>query len=438
MVNYPLFVKRKLMSIIADMALRKEEFVRNPATDFTRNRKLSFEETIKFMLSMGGGSLKKELLEHFNYNTTTATSSAFVQQRNKILPEAFQFLLCEFTHSMKHFMTYQGYRLVAVDGSDLHIPHDPSNKQTYSQSYPDAKGFNLLHLNAMYDLCNKVYLDARIQPFRKQNEFKALNDMVDDSALEDEKVLIIADRGYQSYNVFAHIEQKGWKYLIRVKDFSHNSIVSSLGLSANGEIDQQLTRILTRKQTKEVKSKPDIYKFLPSNSTFDYLDPVGCPYYTMSFRVIRVKIDENSFQTFITNLEPEDFGMEQIRELYRMRWGIETSFRELKHTIGLVNLHSKKVECIYQEIFARIVMYNFCGIITLHVVIQQKSRKHGYQANYSMAMSICRHFFKIPDKAHPPDIEALIQKHILPIRQDRTNPRKIKFRTFVSFNYRIA
>ena len=438
MINFSLNVKRKLMSIISNMASRKEEYVKNPEKDFTRNRKLSFEETIKLMLSMGGGSLKKELLEHFNYNTTTATSSAFVQQRDKILPEAFQFLLHEFTQSMKHFKTYQGYRLVAVDGSDLHIPHDPSNKQTYAQYSPDIKGFNLLHLNAMYDLCNKVYLDACIQPFRKQNEFKALNDMVDDSALNDEKVLIIADRGYESYNVFAHIEQKGWKYLIRVKDFSHTSIVSSLGLSADGEIDKQLTRIFTRKQTNEVKSKPAIYKFLPSNSTFDYLDPVECPYYTMSFRVIRVKIDENSFQTFITNLEPEDFGMEQIRELYRMRWGIETSFRELKHTIGLVNLHSKKVECIYQEIFARMVMYNFCGIITLHVIIQQKSRKHGYQANYSMAMSICRHFFKIPEIAHPPDIEALIQKHILPIRQDRTHPRKIKFRAFVSFNYRIA
>lgn len=84
------------------------------------------------------------------------------------------------------------------------------------------------------------------------------------------------------------------------------------------------------------------------------------------------------------------------------------------------------------------VMYNFCGIITLHVVIQQKSRKHDYQVNFSMAMSICRRFFKTLDKAHPPDAEALIQKYILPIRQERTYPRKIKSRTFVSFNYRLA
>lgn len=435
--NHSLFVKKNLMSTIADMASKKEEFVRNPKKDFTRNRKLSFEETIKFMLSLGGGSLNKELIEHFNYNSNTVTASAFIQQRNKLLPKTFQFLLHKFTHSTVDPKTYQGYRLIAVDGSDLHIPHDPMDKETYFQSIPGTKGFNLLHLNVMYDLCNKIYLDACIQPGRMQNEFKALNDMVDGSGLNDKNVLIIADRGYESYNVFAHIERKNWKYLIRVKDVNRKSITSSLGLPETGEFDKQITRILTRKQTKEVKANPDLYKFMPNNSRFDFLNPTEL-FYTMNFRIVRVEIAENTYQTFITNLESQEFDLGQIRDLYRMRWGVETSFRELKHTLGLVSLHSKKVECIIHEVFARMVMYNFCEIITLQVMIHQKSRKHGYQVNFSMAMSICRHFFKIPENAHPPDVEALIQKHILPIRQGRTHPRKIKFRSFVSFTYRIA
>lgn len=438
MINYSLFVKEKLKSIIADMASRKDEFVKDPGKDFTRRRKLSFEETINFMLSMGGGSLNHELLEHFSYDPKVATSSAFIQQRDKLHTRAFQFLLNEFTHSFENLTLYQGYRLVAVDGSDLLIPHDPSDQQTYFQSTPNSKGYNLVHVNTMYDLCNKVYLDACIQPGRNKNEFKALTDMVDGSALKDKNVIVIADRGYESYNVFAHIEEKGWKYIIRVKDAKSKGIVSSLDLPKTGEFDCQLTRILTRKQTSVIKSRPDIYKFMPNNSTFDYLESVGQTYYSLSFRVVRVKIADNNYQTLITNLEPEEFGNEHIQELYRIRWGIETSFRELKHTIGLVNLHSKKVECIMQEVFARMVMYNFCEIITLHVVIQQKSRKYDYQVNFSKAMSICRHFFKTSVNAHPPDIEALIQKYILPIRQGRTHPRKIRSGTFVSFNYRIA
>ena len=39
-----------------------------------------------------------------------------------------------------------------------------------------------------------------------------------------------------------------------------------------------------------------------------------------------------------------------------MRWGIETSFRELKYAIGLCCLF-KKGEYIMQEIYARLILY---------------------------------------------------------------------------------
>ena len=45
--------------------------------------------------------------------------------------------------------------------------------------------------------------------------------------------------------------------------------------------------------------------------------------------------------------------------LYTKPWGIETSFRELKYAVGLVNFHAKKQEYIIQETFARLIMYNF-------------------------------------------------------------------------------
>jgi len=437
MPHYAMFVKNKLMTVIRRMLDRKEDFVMNPSKDFTRNRKLSFERVINIMLSMGGGSLNRGLLEHFNYNVEAASSSAFIQQRDKLHPKVFKFLLQEFTDSFDKYKTYNGYRLVAVDGSDLHLPHNPNDKQTYFQSTPNSRGFNLLHLNVMYDLCNKLYLDVCLQPGRKQNEFRALTDMVDASTLKD-RVLVIADRGYESYNVFAHIEQKGWKYLIRVKDINSKSILSSLDLPATGEFDQQIQRILTRKQNKVIKAQPEVYKFLPNNSTFDYLDSNEQLYYSMAFRVVRIKIADDLYQSFITNLAPEEFGIELFQELYHMRWGVETSFRELKHTLGLTNLHSKKIMCITHEIFAKMVMYNFCEIITLEVIIKQKPRKHGYQVNFSIAMQICIHFFKALKKTPPPDIEALIQRHILPVREGRNHPRRIKFRTFVSFNYRVS
>lgn len=136
--------------------------------------------------------------------------------------------------------------------------------------------------------------------------------------------------------------------------------------------------------------------------------------------------------------KPEDdiFPTEVIKSLYYLRWGIETSFWELKHTLALTHLHSKKKESIAQEIFAKMTMYNFCSIITSQVVIQKENRKYDYQVNFSKAISICKHYFKENNAFL--DICKLIQKYILPIRRGRTSPRKVKFRTFVSFNYRIA
>ncbi|MFR1908579.1 MAG: transposase [Clostridium neonatale] len=106
----------------------------------------------------------------------------------------------------------------------------------------------------------------------------------------------------------------------------------------------------------------------------------------MEFRVIRFKISDDTYETIITNLNENKFSAEKIKELYHMRWGIETSFRELKYAIGLVNFHSKKVEYIVQEVFAKLTMYNFCEIITCNVVITNKQRKHDLSANFTNAI----------------------------------------------------
>ena len=167
MNEYPNSVKQNLMSIIALMAKDPAPFVKNPGIDFSRNRKLSFDTVLQLLISMGGNSIYKELLEAQGYNFDTVTASAFIQQRDKILPYAFEFLLHEFTQTFLDTIKYREYRLLAIDGSSLLIAHDPNNPDTYFQNRPGEKGFNMLHLNAMYDLCNKLYVDALVQPSRR-------------------------------------------------------------------------------------------------------------------------------------------------------------------------------------------------------------------------------------------------------------------------------
>lgn len=437
MTNYPSFVKGKLNEIISKMATDLNSFVKNPSVDFTRNRKLPFKTIIELMLSMGGNSLTSELMEYFQYDVDMASSSAFIQQRNKILPYAFEYLFNNFTHSFEDLKTFEGYRLFAVDGSDFNISHNPKDVDTYLQLSPNKKGFNQLHLNAMYDLCNKLYVDICIQPSRKANEFSALTDMTDRSNILD-NVIVLADRGYESYNVFAHIQEKGWKYAIRVKDISSSGILRALKLPDEDEFDTNINLILTKKLTEETKGNPEIYKILYRTCTFDYLDQHTNEFYPISFRVVRFKITDDTYEAIITNLDAEEFCAQKIKKLYHMRWGIETSFRELKYAIGLINFHSKKVEHITQEILARLTMYNFCELITMHVVIRQNDTKHCYQVNFTRAIQVCKYYYRYPSNTSPPDVEALIRKNILPIREGRNDPRKIRAKAVVSFLYRVA
>ena len=219
------------------------------------------------------------------------------------------------------------------------------------------------------------------------------------------------------------IARKGWKYLIRLRE--SRGILSGISLP-DGDFDITVQLYLTRKQTNSVKKLqkqyPGTYRFLPTKVNFDYL-PIGTEeFYPISFRIVRFKISEESTETLITNLTAKDFSAEELKQLYRMRWGIETSFRQLKYTVGLSLFQSKKVESITQEIFARLTMYNFCELITSHVVIQKKRGKHVYQTNFTAAVHICRQFLR--GDVAPPKVEALISSYVVPIRPGRYTPRR--------------
>ena len=92
-------------------------------------------------------------------------------------------------------------------------------------------------------------------------------------------------------------------------------------------------------------------------------------------RIIRFSVTEGTYECIITNLPPDKFSADEIKCLYAKRWGIETSFRELKYAIGLTRFHSKKLEYILQEIWSRMVLYNFCEIITCSVFLEKNEKR---------------------------------------------------------------
>ena len=106
---------------------------------------------------------------------------------------------------------------------------NPQDTETHIKCRPTDKGYNVFYLNALYDLLNRVYVDANVKTKRNANERAAFIEMLKRSNI-NENVIVTADRGYENYNTFAHIENRGWRYVIRVKDIDSNGILSYLHL----------------------------------------------------------------------------------------------------------------------------------------------------------------------------------------------------------------
>ena len=435
----PKHIKKLLMYAIKNVASEPRNYCSNPDTDFTRNRKLSMEKMLQGIIGMETKCLTNELVDLFHASAETPTASAFIQQRGKIKPTAFETIFKNFSKELMA-LADNGIPVFAIDGSDIHIPTNSTDTDSYIEGTNGHKGYNLLHINALYDLNRHIYSDVIIQKARERNEHKAFQELVDYSDIE--KALVIAVRGYESFNSMAHIQEKGWFFLIRVKDSS--GIKQGLDLPKTECFDVDISLKLTRKKTNEVKEllkDKNHYRMVSSTQPFDYLplknkkaEPTK--FYELNFRIVRFRISEDTYETVVTNLDKDMYPPAELKKLYASRWGIETSFRDLKYTIGLLNFHTKKVMCILQEIYAHMIMYNFAEMITSHVVIEKKQRKHVYKANFSVAAHICRLFYR--GKTTSPDLEAIIAKNLIPIRPDRHRERNVKTKIFQGFLYRVA
>ena len=427
-------LKSTLDNCITELDEIHSMFCRNPESDFTRNRKLSFREYIQFMLQMQSKSVSNEILDFFEHSLSAPSKSAFTQQRYKLLPEGWNFLFHSFVNQCRTLSDnlYNGYRLLACDGSDVNISYNPTDERTFI--HEGEKGYNAIHINALYDITNKTYCDFLVQGKKKLHERSALNTMIDRYS-DPVRAILMADRGYESFNTFAHLIRKGMYFVIRMKDINSNGILSAYDLP-DSEFDTHIRTTLTRRHTKETLGNPNTYTILQPSTDFDFLDE-NCMYYDIEFRIVRIRLDNGTYICIATNLSEEEFPLEEIKKLYRMRWSEETSFRELKYTIGLINWHSSKYDGILQEINARMILYNFCELVTSHAVVKtSKNTKHVYKINFATAVNICRAYLK--HGGDETETMLLIQKYLTPVRYNRKYPINLRPKRNRDFMYRVA
>lgn len=206
MSHYIEKVTVSLENLISELARNPSLFLKNPDTDFSRNRKINFKTCVGITMNSGGCTLNKELLDFFDFDVNAPTVSAYTQQRAKILPEAFEYLFHAFTEENAQTKNlYEGYQLLACDGSNLTIAPNLNDPETLWKSNQLGATGNHLHLNALYDVLNRTYIDALVQTASTYQEHRASVMYVDEvKGIEFDKVFVVSAAMHRNEKYIAY------------------------------------------------------------------------------------------------------------------------------------------------------------------------------------------------------------------------------------------
>lgn len=416
------YIKNSFLGIISYMNDHLHSFVRNPGKDFIRNRKCPFALVFLCVLTMESHSVNRELRRFFPRSQARPTKSAFIQQRIKLNDDAFPFLFRQFNRLNPFKKTFHGYHLLACDGSDINIPPLKDDRSTRVASNTPDVHYHQMHLNAVYDILEERYTDILPQPRAEIDERAALITFLRRNPVPG-RCIYIADRGFFSFNVLAHLLQSGQSFLLRISsDGVCSSFLKRFRLPDGKEFDTDLDFSLTRSRKKAFLEHPDQFVCIRKDRRFDLIPEDDMDtVFPVSVRLVKIDLP-NGPEYLLTNLPAEKFCPDTIKELYRMRWGIETAFRFLKYNISLNSFHSIRRDLIIQEIYARVILYNFTMLIIHSVSLPRLERKYQYKVSVSDAIVTCRHF--LIHRIKNAEIRELLLGYLTDIRQGRSYPRK--------------
>jgi hypothetical protein len=384
-------------------------------TDFTRERKIGFKGILVSILISLKHSLALEIdnfLKKLDVDESLEyTGSAYSKARQKLLPSAFielNGIVLDEVYS-NSFKTFNGFRLIAIDGSSVELPNTKCLKETYGvfskkNKYPAGK------VCVAYDVLNEIILNGKLLPYSSSEKVIA-PELVSTLYPSSAKDLLIYDRGFPSVNlILKHIELKK-NFIFRVQKKFLKEVDC---FRESAEHDQTLSINITRTRIEK------------SNMT-GITEPVE-----FSLRCIRIEL-ETEDEILITNLNPNEATIEDLKHLYNCRWGIETNYSYLKNILELENFTGDTEIAVQQDFYATLYIANLANLIIKDAQAQydkdmgDKPQKYDYKINRNIAIGyLKRDLLHVLLQDNPEKALRLynrfikkLTKHVIPIRKNR-------------------
>jgi hypothetical protein len=394
--------------------LDDESFIihsKHAPADFTRSRVLTFRTVAVLLMAKGSRSLQlalNEFIPKLGTSASTVSKVAYSKARRKLKHTAFitlnQEAVVRTMYEDGDYETLHGFRILAIDGSTVMLPDNTGTRKVfgtvaYRNQKPDVAGEHCYGLaSVLYDVLNRVALDARLEPIHS-SETELAEQQMQHMTKND---LGIYDRGYCSFRILAAASKADGHFLVRCKRGSFK--VASDMLSGKGP-DDVVTELVSRTDSEQ----------------------------KLTVRFVRVTLNTGEYEVLATSLtNQQKYPAAIFKELYYCRWGIETFYGVLKTRLNLENFSGHSVEAVLQDFHAAVFLTGAETILTEDTEESLK-KQHGGQpkkVNKAVSFNAIKYrafelfYSKEPEEQVLAELEQLFKQSPTLVRKDKKPARK--------------
>ena len=426
-------ILKEMKSFLTTVVSKPEEYFTTPKA-FTRNRKLSLNNLCVFVLGNLKRSLSVELVDYFTrlkapFCSKSALSKARYLLDRSLFSDWNKLFVEKRYDSPQKLLRWKGFFLKAIDGSTIALPDNDELAKEFGTQSNQHKSVPMARVGLEFDVLNKYCTAACLQHF-SIGENKFATEFLSNSRKDD---LRLYDRYFASFHfIYRHLASKVG-FVMRCKLDFNKTVIDFV---ASGKEQAIVTFPITDTALKSLRAD----EFDVDKQT------------TVKVRLVRVDIGGTESEILITSLLDEvRYKHTCFKELYFMRWGVETQYDKLKNKFQIAAFTGHKPEAIYQDFYATIIAANIQNLVCKECSGKLESINKGREVlvniNQNVSIGLLKPrlmFLFIGNKVASvfDELMDLFLLHLELIRPERAYPRtktvrlKGKYRTYK--NYRRA
>jgi hypothetical protein len=212
-----------------------------------------------------------------------------------------------------HCWEMAGWVLIGVDGSTFDCPRTAANEEAFGITGKNNSGPQQL-VTCLFHVCSGLLWGWRRGGIQGSSERGQLREMIH---LLPPNALLLADAGFCGYDLLTALLAQGSSFLMRVGANVH--LLTKLGYEVHEDKQTVYLWPLDKQGRRRGKAMPKSLK---------HVKP------PLVLRLIRLKEVAGQTVCLLTNAGPERLSDVVAARMYKLRWGIEVMWRDLKQTMS--------------------------------------------------------------------------------------------------------